>query len=160
MKSHVFKIFEEFNKLIENYFRTKIKTINTDGGGEYRAVSLLLTQHRIQHLTSSPYTPEHVGSVERKHCHIVETGLILLHNAAITLHFWSHAFQSAIYLIIRMPIIVHNHGTPYHKLFGHRPTYTSLRVFGRLCYPWLHSYGNHKLKPHSRPCAYLKFSFS
>ncbi|KAL5556778.1 hypothetical protein UlMin_039014 [Ulmus minor] len=42
--------------------------------------------------------------------------------------------------------------TPFHKLFHHHPHYTSLRVFGCLCYPWLRPYTNYKLEPRSHPC--------
>lgn len=87
MKSDMFKIIEKFNKLIENYFHTKIKTIYTNGNGEYRALSHLLTQHGIQHLISPLYTLEHVSSTERKHRHIVQTGLTHLQNVAIPLCF-------------------------------------------------------------------------
>lgn len=63
--------------------------------------------------------PEYVGLVERKHRHIIETGLTLLHNAVVPIHFWAHAFQTATYLINRLPTSVLGNNTPYCKLFGH-----------------------------------------
>ena len=139
-------------------FKLKAKPSDTDGGGEYQALQHLLANLGIEHLTSPPCTPEHVGSVECKHHHIVETSLTFLHNAALPLRFWSHAFQSAIYLINRMPTPILNFDTPYRKLFGQKPKYTSLQVFGCLCYPWFRPYNTHKLEPRFCPCVYLGFS--
>ena len=50
--------------------------------------------------------------------------------------------------------------TPFHKLFNHYPYYTSLRVFGCPCYPWLRPYTNHKLEPCSHPCVFLGYSIA
>ena len=158
LKSDVPTVFEQFKNLIENFFDAKIKTVYSDGGGEYQALSHTLKRFGIQHLTSPPYTPEHVGSAERKHRHIVETGLTLLHTASAPIKFWSYAFQSATYLINRMPTPTLKNNTPYHTLFHHHPSYTSLRVFGCLYYPWLRPYTAHKLEPRSRPCVFLGYS--
>ncbi|OMO95913.1 hypothetical protein CCACVL1_05180 [Corchorus capsularis] len=50
-----------------------------------------------------PHTSEHNGFAERRHRHVIETGLTLLHQASLPLEFWSYAFQTAVYLINRMP---------------------------------------------------------
>jgi hypothetical protein len=43
------------------------------------------------------------GYSERRHRHIVETGLALLTHASLPLSFWSQAFSTTVYLINRMP---------------------------------------------------------
>lgn len=92
--------------------------------------------------------------------HTVETGLTLLHHASLPLKFWSYAFSAAAYLINRMPNKNLNFHTPYETLFGQKPNYHRLKVFGCLCYPWLKPYAPSKLHPRSVPCLFLGYSSS
>src|SRR5581483_5246032 len=43
------------------------------------------------------------GLVERRHRHVVETGLTLLAQSHVPQRFWHFAFDTAVYLINRMP---------------------------------------------------------
>ncbi|RVW53564.1 Retrovirus-related Pol polyprotein from transposon RE2 [Vitis vinifera] len=63
------------------------------------ALSSFLTINGVSHLTSPPHTPEHNGYSERRHRHIVETGLSLLTHASMPLSYWPFAFSTAVYLI-------------------------------------------------------------
>lgn len=82
-KSDVHTIFTVFKALVENRFQTRIGTLFSDNGGEFIALRKFLSDHRISHLTSPPHTPEHNGLAERKHRHIVETGLTLMSTASV-----------------------------------------------------------------------------
>ncbi|KAI9162012.1 hypothetical protein LWI28_022900 [Acer negundo] len=144
--------------LFENLFNTRIKTVYSDGSGEAQALGLDLQNFGIQHLKSSPHTPEHVCTAERKHRHVVETALTLLYHAAVPLKFWFLAFQTAVYLINRMPTKVLSHKSPCSLLFNKIPNYGKLCVFGCLCYLWLRPYTSHKLQPRSRPCVFVGYS--
>ncbi|KAK0600695.1 hypothetical protein LWI29_017553 [Acer saccharum] len=157
-KSEVSQVFKKFKLLVENFFNAKIKTVYSDGSGEAQTLGLELQNFGIQHLKSPPHTPEHVGTAERKHRHVVETALTLLHHASVPLKFWSLVFQTVVYLINRMPTKVLSHKSPYSLLFGSAPNYNKLRVFGCLCYPWLRPYTSHKLQPRSRPCVFVGYS--
>lgn len=66
----------------------------------------------IQHLKTPPHTPQHNGTAERRHKHIVDTGFTLLHQAKLPHKYWSYAFQSAVYLINRLPTIILNFAFP------------------------------------------------
>ncbi|KAK0608672.1 hypothetical protein LWI29_034169 [Acer saccharum] len=157
-KSDVPQAFKRFKALVENFFNAKIKTVYSDGSGEAQSLGLDLQTLGIQHLKSPPHTPEHVGTAERKHRHIVETALSMLHHASMPLKFWSLAFQAAVYLINRMPTKVLHNSSPYSVIFNTDPNYCKLRVFGCLCYPWLRPYTSHKLEPRSKPCALVGYS--
>ncbi|KAL6334026.1 hypothetical protein AAG906_000080 [Vitis piasezkii] len=133
------------NSLVETHFQKKIHTLYSDNGGEYLALRTFLTTHGITHLTTPPHTPEHNGYSERRHRHIVETGLTLLSHASLPLTFWTHAFATTVYLINRMPTPTLNLSSPYENIFGSPPNYSKLRIFGCLCYPWLRPYSSHKL---------------
>ena len=99
--------------MIENYFDTKIISIYSDNWGEFHHLKSFLQDNGISHFLTPPYTPEHNAIAERRHRHIVETGLTLLHSANLPLSFWSYAFQTAVYLINRMPTPILENNSPF-----------------------------------------------
>ena len=159
-KSQVKETFIAFKSLVENRFQAKIGTVYSDNGGEFIALRDYFVKNGISHLTSPPHTPEHNGISERKHRHVVETGLTLLSHASIPKTYWPYAFAAAIYLINRLPTPVLGLQSPFQKLFGQPPNYNKLRVFGCSCYPWLRPYNKHKLEDRSLRCVFLGYSTS
>lgn len=159
-KSQVKSTFIAFKALVENRFQAKIRTLYSDNGGEFIALREFLVSNGISHLTSPPHTPEHNGLSERKHRHIVETGLTLLTQASVPREYWPYAFAAAVYLINRMPTPVLSMESPFQKLFGSKPNYERLRVFGCLCFPWLRPYTHNKLEERSRRCVFLGYSLT
>ncbi|CAA7029023.1 unnamed protein product [Microthlaspi erraticum] len=157
-KSHVKETFMAFKSFVENRFQTKIGTLYSDNGGEYVALRAYLATHGISHLTSPPHTPEHNRISERKHRHIVETGMTLLSTASVPKTYWPYAFAVAVYLINRLPTPILHLQSPYQKLFGVAPNYDKLRVFGCSCYPWMRPYNHHKLDDRSLRCVFLGYS--
>ena len=157
-KSDTHDVFIHFKALVEKFFNRPIITLYSDNGGEYQALSSFLTINGISHLTSPPHTPEHNGYSERRHRHIVETGLSLLSHASMPLSYWPYAFSTAVYLINRLPTPTLNNDSPFSKLFATTPNYTKLRSFGCLCYPWLRPYTSHKLESRSTPCVFIGYS--
>ena len=141
-KSDVCKIFPQFKLLVEKFFQTTIIPIFSDNGGEYQGLTSFLQSMGISHYTTPPHTPEQNGVAERRHRRIVETGLALLHYAGLPLTFWSHAFQTVVHLINRLPTPIFESGTPFHSLQyqSQVPNYSKLKTFACLCYPWLHPY--------------------
>ena len=157
-KFDVVHIFSTFKAQVEKQFNTQILSIYFDNGGEYHTLSSLLATYGIKHLNTPPHTPEHNGVSERKHRHIVEIGLTLLHQAFVPKSYWSHAFQTTTYLINRMPTPNLQYQSPYEILFQTTPNYSKLKTFDCLCYPWLKPYNNSKLQSKSRPCVFLGYS--
>lgn len=95
---------------------------------------------------------------ERKHRHIVETGLALLAHSSLPLRFWDEAFLTACYLINRMPTRNLNNLTPITRLLKIKPDYSFLRVFGCACWPNLRKYNTRKLNFRSKQCVFLGYS--
>ena len=83
LKSDVMNVFKVFRLHIKRLFDRKIKAIQTDWGGEYRSLHKYFYSLSILHRLSCPYTHEQNGTIERKHRHLVETGLSLLAKASI-----------------------------------------------------------------------------
>ncbi|CAE6075150.1 unnamed protein product [Arabidopsis arenosa] len=159
-KSQVKDVFVAFKALVENRFQCRIRTLYSDNGGEFIGLRPFLVANGISHLTSPPHTPEHNGISERKHRHVVETGLTLLGHASVPRSYWTYAFATAVYLINRMPTDVLQGVSPYAKLFQQPPNYLKLRVFGCLCFPWIRPYTTNKLENRSTPCAFLGYSLT
>ncbi|KAG8501032.1 hypothetical protein CXB51_003112 [Gossypium anomalum] len=115
-------------KLVDVQFGCKIKALQTDWGGEFHAFPKVLSQLGIHHRLFCPHTSEQNGLVERKHRHVVDTGLTLLAQASMPMHFWAHAFISATYLINRLPTSVLAGKSPFEVLHKTVPSYKHLRV--------------------------------
>jgi len=158
LKSDVFSVFQDFQKLVERQFDRKILAVQTDWGGEYEKLNPFFRKIGITHLVSCPHAHQQNGAAERKHRHIVEVGLSLLAAASMPLKFWDEAFLAATYLINRTPSKVIDFTTPLGKLFHETPDYSFLRTFGCACWPNLRPYNSRKLEFRSKRCAFLGYS--
>ncbi|KAK8951385.1 hypothetical protein KSP39_PZI003284 [Platanthera zijinensis] len=149
-----------FIKLMEKQLDKTVKFVQTDGGGEFMSHTLqeFFLSHGISHLISCPGTPEQNGLAERKHRHIVETGLTLMAHGQTPKQFWNHAFSTAVYLINRLPTTTINGRSPFEALFGTRPSYDHPRTFGCACFPALSPFGRGKLDFKTMECAFLGYS--
>jgi histone deacetylase 1/2 len=78
LKFDVFNAFHQFQVFFERQFSQRIKSIQTDWGGEYRKLNLFFKTIGIHHVFICPHTHEHNGTVKRRHRHIVETALPFL----------------------------------------------------------------------------------
>lgn len=120
----------------------------------------LLANNGIIHQVTCPYTPEQNWCAERKHCHLVETGLTLLFGAHMPTKYWPDAFLTATYLINRMAMKSLQHISLWEALFHHPSDYLTLCVFGCACYPYLRPYSLHKLDPRTRQCVMLGYNLN
>lgn len=147
LKSDVSLFFPIFKNLVEKQFTTKIKTCYSDNDGEFIKLRSFFEQHSLSHLTNPPRTPEHNGLSELKHptpnwnCPLSPQSCFSLPP-----NFWPYAFQTAAYLINRLPTTSLDMTTPYHVLFDKPPNYTKFKTFGCLCFPRLKPYTNSKLE--------------
>ena len=132
--------------------------VQTNWGGEFRSLHKFFNTLGIHHRITCPHTHQQNGSVERRHRHIVETGLALLSHASVPYKYWDSAFQMACYLINRLPTPILSNISPLEKLFQQQPNYSFLRVFGCECWPYLRPYNRHKMEFHSQRCIFLGYS--
>jgi histone deacetylase 1/2 len=157
-KSEVFQCFRDFQNSVERQFDRKIRSMQTDWGGEYQSLNQFFKRIGITHLVSCPHAHQQNGAAESKHRHIVEMGLTLLAHASMPLKFWDEAFQTAVFLINRLPSKVINHGTPIERLHHRAPDYNFLRVFGCAVWPNLRPYNTRKLQFCSKRCVFIGYS--
>ena len=102
-------------------------------------------QKGIKHETSCPETPQQNGVVERKQKYLMETARTLLFQSNLPLSFWGDCAQYAVYIINRTALAILKNKTPQEVLFGKKPDYTHLKVFGCLCFVSTVKRDRHKL---------------
>jgi hypothetical protein len=132
------RIFIHFQAHVERLLDTKIKHVQSDWGGEYQKLhNQYFKNLGIAHHVSCSHTHQQNRSDERKHRHIVKTGLALLAHASVPIKFWDEAFLTATYLINHLPTRVLDNLCPLERLFQTPPNYSMLRIFGCACWPHL-----------------------
>jgi histone deacetylase 1/2 len=102
-KYDVYDVFLQFQKHVERLLSRKILHVQTNWGGEYEKLHPFFHVLSIAHRVSCPHTHQKNGTAERKHRHIVETGLTLLAHSSVPLCYWNDAFATACFLINRLP---------------------------------------------------------
>lgn len=102
-KHDVASILLRFKSMVENQFSTTIKSVQTDGGREFRPLYSVFASNGIVHRISCLYTPQQNGRVEKKNKHVVEVGLLFLAQSFLPKSYWSYAFQTIVFLINRLP---------------------------------------------------------
>jgi histone deacetylase 1/2 len=72
--------------------------------------------------------------------------------------YWENAFQTATYVINRLPTPVLKHKSPFKMLYHKLPDYRFMRVFGCACWPNLKPYNKNKLNFRSKTCIFIGYS--
>jgi hypothetical protein len=134
-KSDVKSVFISFQTMFERLFSRKIKSVQSDWGGEYRSLHTYFKSIGIIHRLSCPHTHQQQGCVERKHRHVIDTTLALLADSGDPKQFWDEACLTSCYLINRLPTPLLKNISPFAKLFSQAPNYHHLKIFGCECFP-------------------------
>jgi hypothetical protein len=157
-KSEVCATFLRFKQLVETFFNTKIRSVQSDNGGKFRPLQTALNSMGVSYRLSCPHTHHQMGTVERKHRHIVETGLSLLATVSVPFTFWDTAFETTTYLINRLPSKITKKKSPYECLFHLTPDYKYVKIFGCECWPFLRPYQSSKLSFRFSSCVFTAYS--
>jgi hypothetical protein len=158
-KSQVLSSFMHFKSTMENLLSCTLKILRTDCGGEYSKYEFqnFCSSTGVLHQFTCPHTSQQNGVAERKHRHIVDKGLTLMSQASLPLHLWPYAFSTSVFLINRLPSPHRGFISPWERLFGSIPSYSSFRSFGCACYLLLRPYSKHKLLLRFVQCVFLGY---
>ena len=102
-------------------------------------------------------TSQQNGRAKRKHHHIFDSVRVFLLSASCLEHFWGEAALTVVYTINRLPSSILQNVSPFERLYGTPPSYSSLRVFGCACFVLLQPHEHSKLEPRSRLCCFLGY---
>ena len=92
--------FRTFKASVENLTRKKIKILRTDNGTEYETNEFkkFCREARIKRETTTVYTPEQNGIVERKNRTIVEAARAMLCDQGLPKFLWGEDVNTAVYI--------------------------------------------------------------
>ena len=102
--------------MLNNILTLKLKLFSLIGVASIALSPNFFENCGIIHCISRPYTHQQNVAIERKHYHLVETSLALLYHASAPLHYWDDTFQTACYLINRLPTSILRNHSPFSKL--------------------------------------------
>jgi transposase InsO family protein len=126
----------------------RIKSIRTDGGGEYRKqMASLCEELGIQHQEMAPYTPEQNGVAKRANRTICERIRAILAETKLSKELWAELACAVVYLKNRSPTIALNNRTPFEALYGRRPDVSHLVAIGTKAFGHMPKKKTKKLDP-------------
>jgi len=135
-KSEALECFKRFRAAAELESGCRLKAFRTDRGGEFNSGAFVVfcNDHGIKHNTTTPYTPQQNGVVERRNQTVVEMARCLLKSMGVPSKFWGEAVRTAVYILNRSPTKSLNGKTPYEAWFGRKPGVKHLKTFGCVAY--------------------------
>jgi transposase InsO family protein len=109
----------------------RVKSIRTDGGGEYRKeMAKLCKELGIKHEETAPYTPEQNGVAERANGIICARIRSILAETGLPKTLWAELACTVVYLKNRSPTRSLEAKTPYEALHGRKPDLSHLVAVG------------------------------
>jgi transposase InsO family protein len=135
-KDEAFKCFKKVQALAETERGCKLRAFRSDRGGEFCSIQFkqYCDDHGVKHFTTTPYTPQQNGVVERCNCTVVEMARCLLKAKGVPGEFWGEAVSTAVYLLNRAPTKSLKGKTPFEAWHSRKPSVHHLRTFGCLAY--------------------------
>jgi hypothetical protein len=146
--------------MIRTHFDTPIHVFHADSVGEYfsNALHQVLAEQGTLVQFSFPGAHAQNGVAERKHHHLLETACTLMIGSSVPRHFWAEVVSTGTYLINIQPSSTLQGGIPFECLCGKISDYSSLRLFGFVCYVLLAPCERTKLTAQSVECVFLAYS--
>lgn len=133
-KSDATRHIKDFISFVKNQLSRNIKTLRTDGGGEYlnNELKTFLESEGIRHEYTTPNSPQSNGNAERKNRTILDAMRTLLIASGLPNYLWAEAISNLIYTQNR---IVRRGQTsaPIERFFGHKARATFME-FGSSVY--------------------------
>ncbi|KAI7948485.1 hypothetical protein MJO29_010150 [Puccinia striiformis f. sp. tritici] len=131
-KSSTFETFVDFITQAETFTGNKLVSVVSDNGGEFvnNRFRDFYARQGVQHLTSSPYTPQQNPFSERGNRTTIEKARTLLATSGLPLTWWGEAVTTSVFLENRSPDSSIKFSSPYELWHGTVPDLKHLVPFG------------------------------
>ncbi|GAU30981.1 hypothetical protein TSUD_104950 [Trifolium subterraneum] len=128
-KSDVLDVFIKYKSMVERQSGHKLKTLRTDGGGEYvsNEFDALCEKEGIVHEVTPPHTPQQNGTAERKNRTIMNMVRSMLNGKHLPKELWGEVVSTATYILNRCPTKKLEGITPEECWSGIKPSLTHLK---------------------------------
>ena len=151
--------FQTYRARAEKSCRREIKSLRSDGGGEYlgKRFQQYLREAGIQHMITPPYSPAQNGIVERMNRTLMESARCILQDSELSTKFWGEAVLTAAHIHNRLPSHTRNNLSPIAHWTGKEPGLGHLRVFGSTAWVHIPKEKRSKLDPKSTRCILIGY---
>jgi len=161
------EVFEKLRHFVLRYTKGKrrvgavqwgcdLKELRSDNGGEYTGGRFkdFCLDMGIHQQFSEPYTPEQNGAAERMNRTLLEmANSMMKHARPAEEDLWALAFETSAYVRNRC---LSSSGLakkcPFHLLTGTKPDLCHMRVWGCVCYVYVHSEKRRKMSDTAVTC--------
>lgn len=112
-----------------------VKAVRSDQGGEFlsKEFGSLLTDNKIKHEKTCPYSPHQNGKAERAWRSLFDMSRCLLLQSGLPKTMWTYAVRASAY--IRNRCFNKNiEATPFETATGIKPNIANMKTFGSTCY--------------------------
>jgi transposase InsO family protein len=111
--------FLQFIAAVERETGLKVKSLRSDGGGEYQGdLTPVLQALGVKHEVTPPHTPELNGKAERLNRTLNNSVRAMLLQANMPQSFWAEAMATATYLHNRLPSEAIDNEIPFERWFN------------------------------------------
>jgi transposase InsO family protein len=160
---HKFETFtksKEFKEEAEKQSGKYIKALSLDGGGEYNSneFSNFCKSQGIIMQTTTMYTPQQNGVVERKNQTIMNMARSLLKEKCLSNTFWAELVARSSYLLNRSPTTSLKMKVPQEAWSGTKRNVAHLRTFRCIAYAHIPSELRKKIGDRSEKCIFTGYS--
>ena len=159
-KGDAMRFFIKVIRYIKNATGNSVKTLRTDRGTEFcnTEFDILLEREGITRETTTSYTPQQNGYVERDNRTICEAARSMLHLHDLPLRLWAEATHTAVYILNRTINSQVGIVTPYELWFKTKPSVSHLRTFGTLAYIFIDKSKRTKFQPKGSRVIFVGYS--
>jgi hypothetical protein len=152
--------FKSYHAQAERQTGRKLKCVRTDGGGEFcnDLWETYCRVHGIIHETTTAYSSQSNGVVERSNRTVIERVRVLLHDGNLPASMWCETAATVVYLKDFVPTVRHPDITPFEDWRGFKPDISHLRPFGCTAYAKIPvETDGGKLAPRSLKCVLIGY---
>jgi transposase InsO family protein len=106
-KDEAFKCFKCVKVLAQTESGSKLRAFRSDRGEEFNSIEFqeFCDEHGIKQFTTTPYTPQQNGVVERRNRTVVEMARCLLKSKKMVGEFWGEVVSTAVHILNRAPSV-------------------------------------------------------